>query len=94
MHRISARPRDTTREAEEAQVALVRAATVSRRLQVALGLSATVIGAARRALARSDPGASYREQVLRFVALHYGPALAADLRADLDRRNRVTLSHS
>jgi hypothetical protein len=60
---------------------------VSRRLHLALGLSATVIGAARRALARARPRASARELDLWFVELHYGADLAAALRADLDRRD-------
>jgi hypothetical protein len=88
MHAIPARPRDTTAEAAQAQAALFRAVPVSRRLRAAFGLSATVIGAARAALARSEPDASNRERALRFVALHYGHELAAGLRADLERRER------
>ena len=84
---IPARPADTTPDAERVQVALFRAAPVARRLHVAFALSATIIGAARRALARSQPHASTRELDLRFVALHYGPDVAERLRADLDRRD-------
>ncbi len=84
---IPARPADTAPDAERVQVALLRAAPVARRLHVAMALSATVIGAARRALARARPLASARELDLRFVELHYGAKLAADLRADLDRRD-------
>jgi hypothetical protein len=62
---------------------------VSRRLQSAFALSATVVGAARRALARSYPQASIRDRNLRFVAVHYGRQLADDLRADLERRDRA-----
>lgn len=90
MSTIPARPRDTTAEAEAQQVALLRAATASRRLAVAFGLSATIIGAARRALARLDPGASNRDLALHFVALHYGRELAAELAAELERRERET----
>ena len=91
---IPARPVDTTAEADRVQVNLLRAASVARRLQIALSLSATVISAARRALERTDSRASKQERDLRFVALHYGPALAAGLRADLaqrelDRRERA-----
>jgi hypothetical protein len=75
-------------DAEQVQVALLRGATRSRRLRIAFGLSATVIGAARRALGRRDPNASSRERALRFVALHYGRHLADDVRADLERRDR------
>jgi hypothetical protein len=52
-----------------------------------LGLSATVIGAARRALARARPRASARELDLWFVELHYGREVVAGLRADLERRD-------
>ena len=84
---IPARPADTTPDAERVQVALLRAAPVGRRLHLALALSATVIGAAGRGLMRSHPGASTREIDLRFVELHYGPAMAENLRAELNRRD-------
>ena len=84
---IPARPADTAPDAERVQVALLRAAPVARRLHLALALSATIIGAARRALARARPHASARELDLRFVELHYGADAAAGLRADLDRRD-------
>ena len=84
---IPARSADTSLDAKRVQVALMRAAPVARRLHVALAQSATIIGAARRALARAQPLASARELGLRFVELHYGANLAADLRADLDRRD-------
>lgn len=83
---IPARPADTTPDAERVQVDLLRAAPVARRLHLALQLTATVVGAARRALARSQPHASPRELDLRFVELHYGAEIAAGLRADLERR--------
>ena len=85
--RPTARPADTTPDAERVQVALLRAAPVGRRLHLALALSATVIGSARRGLMRSQPQASTREIDLRFVELHYGAAAAADLRAELNRRD-------
>jgi hypothetical protein len=84
---IPARPADTALDAERVQVALLRAAPVPRRLHLAMGLSATIIAAARRALARAQPHASARELDLRFVELHYGAEAAAGLRADLDRRD-------
>jgi len=84
---IPARPADTALDAECAQAALFRAAPVARRLHLALALSATTIGAARRALARARPHASTRDLDLWFVELHYGADVAAGLRADLDRRD-------
>jgi hypothetical protein len=85
---IPVRAPDTTRDAERVQVALVKAAPLARRLRLALSLSATVIGAARRGLMRAHPHASARELDLRFVELHYGSELASGLRADLERRDR------
>ena len=82
---IPARPADT--DAELVQVDLLRAAPIARRLHLALSLSATVIGAARRALARLQPQASSRDLDLWFVELHYGTDVAARLRADLERRD-------
>ena len=82
---IPARPADTALDAERVQVALLRAAPVARRLHLALALTATVIGVARRALAQ--PHASARELDLRFVELHYGTDTAEGLRAELDRRD-------
>lgn len=84
---IPARPADTSLDAERVQVALLRAAPVARRLHLALALSATVIGVARRALGRKHPDASARALDLRFVALHYGIDTAEGLRAELDRRD-------
>ena len=84
---VTPRPSDTTPDAERVQVDLFRAATAGRRLQVALALSATVIGIARRGLERSRPGVSTRERDLLFVELHYGREIAEGLRADLTRRD-------
>jgi hypothetical protein len=84
---IPSRPADTTADAERVQVTLLRAAPVARRLHLAWSLSASVIGAARRALARSAPSASARERDLWFVALHYGSEIADGLRRDLERRD-------
>jgi hypothetical protein len=78
---------DTSREAAQVQAALVRAAPVGRRLHLAFDLSATVIGLARRAIARAMPEASTRARDLRFVRLHYGDALANELEGDLARRD-------
>ena len=85
---IPVRPADTTADAERVQVMLLQAAPVARRLHAAFSLSATVIGAARRALARAQPSLSRREQHLRFVELHYGREIAAGLRLELERRER------
>jgi len=84
--RIPARPADTAPDAEGVQIALLRAASIARRLHMALALSATAISAARRGLARAYPQSSAADLDLRFVELHYGADAAAGLRADLKRR--------
>ena len=81
------RPEDTSAEAERVQIALLRAAPVSRRLSLAWSLSARAITAARRAIARQLPGADGVERDLRFVAVHYGPETARAVRQDLARRS-------
>jgi hypothetical protein len=77
---------DTTPEAAKVQVDLLRGATVGRRLRMAWSLSAAVIGAARRALAEKYPRDSADDLAVRFAEVHYGPALAQALRAELARR--------
>jgi hypothetical protein len=76
---------DTDPEAERVHLELLRAASPSRRLRLALSLSRTAMGLARDGLARSLPGASAEEIGLRFVALNYGRELAEDVRAYLAR---------
>ena len=88
---VSARPADTTADAERVQIGLLQAASVARRLHLALSLTATVIGAARRALERTHPDLSARERSLLFVNVHYGRDLADALRADLERRDRMRM---
>jgi hypothetical protein len=85
---VSARPADTTADAERVQIGLLQAASVPRRLHLALSLTATVIGAARRALERTHPDLSARELDLLFVNVHYGRDLADAVRRDLERRDR------
>jgi hypothetical protein len=77
---------DTDPDAEKVQIELLRRAGPTRRAAMALSLSAQVIGLARRAIRRSLPGASEEEIGLRFVELHYGRELAAELRRFLSAR--------
>jgi hypothetical protein len=85
--RIPARPADTDADAERVQVELLRRAPIARRLRLACSMTTTVVGAARRALARVQPQAPRRDLDLRFVELHYGADVAAGLRDDLERRD-------
>ena len=77
---------DTAPEARRVQMELLRRASPAKRLRLTLSLSRTVMALSRAGLARRLPGASSREVGLRFVALHYGEALAEDVRRDLDAR--------
>ena len=83
---ISTRSPDTDPEADRVQLELLRSATPARRAGLALSLTATVVGLARRALADQDPGASDEEIGLRFVHLHYGREIGAGLAAFLRAR--------
>ena len=83
---IRARSADTDSAAEEAQLALLRKAGVGRRARMALSLSGQVIGLARQAIRRTLPAANEEQAGLRFVELHYGPELAAELRLFLASR--------
>lgn len=77
---------DTDAETQRVHLEMIRAASPSRRMRLAISLSRTVVTLARDGIARGLPGASREEVGLRFVELHYGRELAAGLRADLAAR--------
>jgi hypothetical protein len=77
---------DTDPETRRVHLELLRCASPGRRIQLALSLSQTVIVLSRGGLARVLEDASSEDVGLRFVALHYGADLAADLRNDLAAR--------
>jgi hypothetical protein len=85
---VGTRSADTDVEAENVQMALLREAGATRRIRMALSLSAQVIGLAHQAIRRSHPQATDEDVRLRFVELHYGPDLAADVRRFLASRRR------
>jgi hypothetical protein len=70
-------------DADRVQVALLRQATIARRVALARSLSRTTARLARGAIRRAHPDASERDVALAFVALHYGQDLADRLRARL-----------
>lgn len=84
---LAARSADTTAEAEDVQVAVLRTFPVTRRLELAFSLTAAAISASQRALAGSKPGSSETERIVRFVELHYGVDLATDIRNELTVRD-------
>lgn len=77
---------DTDPETERVQLELLRSASPSRRLRLALSLSRTTLSLAHDGLARGRPGASPEEIGLRFVALNYGRELAEEVRSTLRAR--------
>jgi hypothetical protein len=77
---------DTDPETERVHLAMLRAASPSQRLRLALSLSRTVMDLSRAGIARRHPGASPEEVGLIFVEMNYGHELAEELRADLARR--------
>jgi len=77
---------DTSPEAEKVQIELLRNATNSQRLAMALSMTDLAIRLARRAIARANPGLSQRELDLKFVEIHYGNDLAERVREYLRGR--------
>ena len=77
---------DTRADAELVQLALLRRASVARRVALARSFSETTLALAWRAIRRAHPEASEHEVALLFVAFHYGQALADRLRAYLQAR--------
>lgn len=74
---------DTDPEVARVQMDLLRRASPARRLRLALSLSRSVIALSRGGIARRLPGASPEEVGLEFVRLHYGEALADEVRQRL-----------
>jgi hypothetical protein len=74
---------DTDPDVLRLQADLLRRATPARRLQLALSLSASVIGLACAGICRRSPGISDDDARLQFVEIHYGAELAQELRARL-----------
>ena len=83
---MRARSADTDPAAEDVQVALLHRASTSRRLKLALSLTDTAFGLARRAIGRTLHGADRIEVSLRLVELHYGRKLAEAVRCRLAER--------
>ncbi len=83
---MQARSADTDPDTERKHFELLRAAGPARRAQMALSLSAQVIGLAHRAIRESTGLTDPVEVGLRFVELHYGLELAAGVRTRLAAR--------
>ena len=77
---------DTSSDAYEVQMSLLRAAGPSRRAATALAMSRMVCALSRRAIRTASPGLSDDELTVRFVEAHYGAELGAKVRIELSRR--------
>ncbi|MCP4351382.1 MAG: hypothetical protein GY795_38440 [Desulfobacterales bacterium] len=78
---------DTYPNAEEFQISLIRRASISERISLALSLSNTVIQLSKRAILRANPNLSREELGLLFVEHHYGSKLADCVRQYLKRKH-------
>ena len=70
---------DTSLEAEQVQIELIRNATVAQRIARAWSLSEMVIHLSRRAIQRRHPEWTDKEVNLAFIEYHYGRDLAASV---------------
>lgn len=71
---------DTTPDADRVQRELLRRAGPARRATMASDLTNQAIERARAGIARAHPELSLLEQRLLFVEVHYGAALATQVR--------------
>lgn len=67
---------DTSAEAEEVQISLLRQATPTRRFELVRSLSATTRELAWQGIKRANPTASDQEIDFLFIEYHYGRELA------------------
>lgn len=79
---------DTNPEAAEVEWETLRKMTLSQR-SLLLGAMTTTdyFYQAKRAIARSNPGASQREINHIFIGFHYGESLANEVKASLEARD-------
>ena len=77
---------DTTPEAEEVQLDLIRRMSPSERAGKALQMTARLIRECKSAIARNNPGLTPQEIGIAFIELNYGQELAEDVRRSLSDR--------
>jgi hypothetical protein len=68
---------DTSPEAEEVQLDLIRHLTPSERALKSLRMTTRLIRECKAAIARNNPGLTQRQIGLAFIELNYGKELAA-----------------
>ena len=77
---------DTSPEAEQVQIELLRNMTVAQRMSRLRSLTRTTIQLSRRAIRRAHPDLNEDGVSVMFVELHYGHDLAECYRVALARR--------
>jgi hypothetical protein len=77
---------DTTRDASQMQIHLLREKSPAERLAMAIRLSSHVMRASRRAISQAHPHLTDREVGHRFIELHYGRELADAVRSYEEKR--------
>jgi hypothetical protein len=82
---------DTHPKAEEAQIALLRQASVAKRALWLRSLSQTVLRLSQRAIRKANPGLNERELQVLFVRYCYGDDLADHLQTYLNRKTHGTV---
>lgn len=70
---------DTSPEADEVQIQMLRKASTAERFAKARSLSGSVVRLSRQAISRNKPLFSDQEVKLEFVSLHYGKTLAEEV---------------
>lgn len=79
---------DTSNEAKQVQLDLLRKMTGQERVNKAIAMSATVMRMSKNAIRRRHPEYSEEQVKLRFIELTYGKQLAEDVRQWLDARRQ------
>ena len=80
-------PFDTTLDAEQVQLRLLRDKAPAQRLAMAVRLSSEVIRLSKRAISRAHPELTPRQVGHLFIELHYGRELAEAVRLYEENRD-------
>lgn len=77
---------DTHPKAEEVQIALLRQASIARRIARMCSLTQTILRLSQKAIAKANPGLSEQELKVLFARYHYGDDLANRLQEYFKQR--------
>lgn len=79
---------DTSPEAEEVQITLLKKLTPSQRAAKVFSLSQQMITLSKRAIQRQNPGLSEFELKILYLHYFYGPGIAQKVQAYLLEKNK------